>query len=256
MYLSVLSLVLLLCLPSSRINGRRNKIRVGLSRREGSRRFSSFVRIKSKVQICNPESLGKKNDFELKRCRTVRYSDAAEKTNAEPVSRRLRGCFHPRLRRYAGMVLLRIIPMLPRDRTRTRRRKISPWGRIRGTRKRDYHRSIDTEVRSSGGGQTGGGMMMTQSGGYFGRGDYEEEEEELEDEEDGTQGMNTQRSSYNSAMQTQSTTAGGSGGGHMVRSSLQSGGSMTPPQATSPNPNNPGRTSTSSRENAGLRGEL
>ena len=123
----------------------------------------------------------------------------------------------------------------------------SPWGtNTRYTQSADYHRSIDTEVRSSGGGQTGGGMMMAQSGGYFGRGDYEEEEEELEDEEDGTQGTNTQRSSYNSAMQTQSTTAGGSGGGHMVRSSLQSGGSMTPPQATSPNPNNPGRTSTSS----------
>ena len=130
----------------------------------------------------------------------------------------------------------------------------SPWGRntnTRYTQSADYHRSIDTEVRSSGGGFHGGGMA--QSGGYFGRGDYEEEEEELADEEDGdaarygTQGTNTQRSSYNSAMQTQSTTAGGGvggGGSHMgVRSSLQSGGSITPPQATSPNP---GRTSTSS----------
>ena len=77
----------------------------------------------------------------------------------------------------------------------------------RYTRSADYHRSIDTEVRSSGNGIA---STTTQSGGYFGRGEYEEEEEELEDgEEDGarfgTHGTNTQRSSYNSAMQTHST---------------------------------------------------
>ena len=116
---------------------------------------------------------------------------------------------------------------------------VSPWGGTKNdtryTRSADYHRSIDTEVRSSGNGTA---ATTTQSGGYFGRGEYEEEEEELEDgEEDsarfGTHGTNTQRSSYNSAMQTHSTAG------------VQSGGSVTPPQATSPNPNNP-RTSTSS----------
>ena len=117
--------------------------------------------------------------------------------------------------------------------------EVSPWGGTKNdtryTRSADYHRSIDTEVRSSGNGIA---STTTQSGGYFGRGEYEEEEEELEDgEEDGarfgTHGTNTQRSSYNSAMQTHSTAG------------VQSGGSVTPPQATSPNPNNP-RTSTSS----------
>ena len=52
----------------------------------------------------------------------------------------------------------------------------SPWGtNTRYTQSADYHRSIDTDLRSSAGGGTGGGMMMAQSGGYFGRGDYEEE---------------------------------------------------------------------------------
>ena len=129
----------------------------------------------------------------------------------------------------------------PRACTRTRKggeEDVSPWGGTKNdtryTRSADYHRSIDTEVRSSGNGIA---STTTQSGGYFGRGEYEEEEEELEDgEEDsarfGTHGTNTQRSSYNSARQR-------------IQRQACKVGSVTPPQATSPNPNHP-RTSTSS----------
>ena len=124
----------------------------------------------------------------------------------------------------------------------------SPWSQeqqrnTRYTQSAEYHRSIESDLRSA-----SNGVASVASEGYYGRNEYEEEEEEEVDEVQTYQTRST--NSYDSAIQTQSTTntrqrdlfgnnivSNGGGGGMMneARSSIHSGGSISP-SATSPNP--------------------